>query len=169
MPGSPDFDHNDGNGGLVAKGQAGDNAAPLSITEISNLLKRTVEDRFGFVKLRGGLRRAEHREPLGAQRIRQAIDERRFGPDHDQADRALGAEGDHGAVVGEVEQDQLGMLRHARIARGRKELSAVPLVVFAEQAGLRQLPGQRMFASARSQQQDVHARPFFRRRRTPHK
>ena len=32
-------------GGLVAKGQPGDNAAPLSITEISNLLKRTVDHR----------------------------------------------------------------------------------------------------------------------------
>jgi exodeoxyribonuclease VII large subunit len=42
-------------GGLVAKGVAGDNAAPLTITEISNLLKRTVEDRFGYVKLRGEL------------------------------------------------------------------------------------------------------------------
>lgn len=42
-------------GGLVAKGQPGDNAAPLTITEISNLLKRTVEDRFGFVRLRGEL------------------------------------------------------------------------------------------------------------------
>jgi len=41
--------------GLVAKGQAGDNAAPLTITEISGLLKRTVEDRFGFVRLRGEL------------------------------------------------------------------------------------------------------------------
>ncbi|MBX7501310.1 exodeoxyribonuclease VII large subunit [Qipengyuania sp. YG27] len=42
-------------GGLVAKGRAGDNAEPLSISEISNLLKRTVEDRFGFVRLRGEL------------------------------------------------------------------------------------------------------------------
>ncbi|KQM21786.1 exodeoxyribonuclease VII large subunit [Novosphingobium sp. Leaf2] len=42
-------------GGLVAKETAGDNAAPLSISEISNLLKRTVEDRFGFVRLRGEL------------------------------------------------------------------------------------------------------------------
>jgi len=42
-------------GGLVAKGQPGDNAAPLTITEISNLLKRTVEDRFGFIRLRGEL------------------------------------------------------------------------------------------------------------------
>jgi exodeoxyribonuclease VII large subunit len=42
-------------GGLVAKGHAGDNAAPLTITEIAHLLKRTVEDRFGFVRLRGEL------------------------------------------------------------------------------------------------------------------
>ena len=41
--------------GLVAKGRAGDNAAPLSISEIAQLLKRTVEDRFGFVRLRGEL------------------------------------------------------------------------------------------------------------------
>lgn len=34
---------------------AGDNAPALSITEISALLKRTVEDRFGFVRVRGEL------------------------------------------------------------------------------------------------------------------
>jgi exodeoxyribonuclease VII large subunit len=43
------------NDGLVARERAGDNAAALSITEISNLLKRTVEDRFGYVRLRGEL------------------------------------------------------------------------------------------------------------------
>ncbi|SDS78767.1 exodeoxyribonuclease VII large subunit [Erythrobacter sp. HL-111] len=41
--------------GLLARARQGDNAAPLSITEISNLLKRTVEDRFGHVRLRGEL------------------------------------------------------------------------------------------------------------------
>ncbi|MXP40243.1 exodeoxyribonuclease VII large subunit [Altererythrobacter soli] len=52
----PTFEDDDPNdAGLVAKGLAGDNAAPLSITEISQLLKRTVEDRFGYVKLRGEL------------------------------------------------------------------------------------------------------------------
>lgn len=53
----PDDDNDaDGvRGGLVAKDKAGDNAAPLSISEISALLKRTVEDRFGFVRLRGEL------------------------------------------------------------------------------------------------------------------
>ena len=52
-----DFGDNDdpNDAGLVAKGFAGDNAAPLTITEISQLLKRTVEDRFGYVKLRGEL------------------------------------------------------------------------------------------------------------------
>jgi exodeoxyribonuclease VII large subunit len=50
-----DDDYDNRSGGLVAKESAGDNAAPLSISEISNLLKRTVEDRFGFVRLRGEL------------------------------------------------------------------------------------------------------------------
>ncbi|MEO1649296.1 MAG: exodeoxyribonuclease VII large subunit [Pseudomonadota bacterium] len=40
---------------LVAKGRPGDNAQPLSITEISQALKRTVEDQFGHVRLRGEL------------------------------------------------------------------------------------------------------------------
>lgn len=56
MPFDDDDDYGDGrSGGLVAKQGAGDNAAPLSISEISALLKRTVEDRFGFVRLRGEL------------------------------------------------------------------------------------------------------------------
>lgn len=52
---APDFDDGGSNGGLVARSRRGDNAEPLSITEVSNLLKRTVEDRFGFVRLRGEL------------------------------------------------------------------------------------------------------------------
>ena len=54
MPG-PSFDDDDAVPGLVARTPTGDNAEPLSITEISALLKRTVEDRFGFVRLRGEL------------------------------------------------------------------------------------------------------------------
>ncbi|MGE3690638.1 MAG: exodeoxyribonuclease VII large subunit [Novosphingobium sp.] len=41
--------------GLVAKEQPGDNSAALSVSEISALLKRTVEERFGFVRIRGEL------------------------------------------------------------------------------------------------------------------
>lgn len=48
-------------GRLLAEGRAGDNAPPLSVSEISSLLKRTVEDRFGHVRIRGeisGFKRA---------------------------------------------------------------------------------------------------------------
>lgn len=54
MP-DPSFDDDAISGGLVAKGAEGDNAAPLTVTEISQVLKRVVEDRFGFVRLRGEL------------------------------------------------------------------------------------------------------------------
>ena len=53
MPSSPFSE--DQPAGLVAKDSAGDNAAALSVSEISALLKRTVEDRFGFVRVRGEL------------------------------------------------------------------------------------------------------------------
>ncbi|HSF12477.1 MAG TPA: exodeoxyribonuclease VII large subunit [Erythrobacter sp.] len=45
----------DDDAGLVARERQGDNAQPLTISEISALLKRTVEDRFGYVRLRGEL------------------------------------------------------------------------------------------------------------------
>jgi exodeoxyribonuclease VII large subunit len=55
MPAYPPYADDDGPGGLVAKQTPGDNAEAVSITEISALLKRTVEDRFGFVRVRGEL------------------------------------------------------------------------------------------------------------------
>jgi exodeoxyribonuclease VII large subunit len=54
-PEMPFDEENEQSGGLVAKEAAGSNAAALSVSEISNLLKRTVEDRFGFVRVRGEL------------------------------------------------------------------------------------------------------------------
>ena len=50
-----DLDDDDDVGGLLARDAAGDNAPALSITEISAVLKRTVEERFGFVRVRGEL------------------------------------------------------------------------------------------------------------------
>ncbi len=50
-----DFPSDSEDADLVAKGRTGDNAAPLSVSEISARLKRTVEDQFGFVRLRGEL------------------------------------------------------------------------------------------------------------------
>ena len=48
-------DYPDDDAGLVAKARQGDNHEPLTITQISQALKRTVEDRFGFVRVRGEL------------------------------------------------------------------------------------------------------------------
>ncbi|MEO5705420.1 MAG: exodeoxyribonuclease VII large subunit [Alteraurantiacibacter sp.] len=50
-----DSDYDASGGGLVAGPRPGDNSEPLSITAISAALKRTVEDRFGYVRLRGEL------------------------------------------------------------------------------------------------------------------
>ena len=49
------FSDDDASSGLLASEAPGDNAPALSISELSNLLKRTVEDRFGFVRVRGEL------------------------------------------------------------------------------------------------------------------
>ena len=40
---------------LLAESRPGDNSEPLSVTDLSRSLKRVVEDRFGFVRLRGEL------------------------------------------------------------------------------------------------------------------
>lgn len=45
----------EGNARLLAEAKAGSNAPALSVSEISNALKRTVEDRFGHVRVRGEL------------------------------------------------------------------------------------------------------------------
>ena len=54
MPTSP-YPEDDQPAGLVANESVRDNAAALSVSEISAALKRTVEDTFGFVRVRGEL------------------------------------------------------------------------------------------------------------------
>ncbi|MGL5837004.1 MAG: exodeoxyribonuclease VII large subunit [Sphingorhabdus sp.] len=51
---SPNYE-DDNDARLLAEAKAGSNAPPLSVSEISNALKRTVEDRFGHVRVRGEL------------------------------------------------------------------------------------------------------------------
>jgi len=52
---SPFDSDQDAASALLAREAPGDNAPALSISELSNLLKRTVEDRFGLVRVRGEL------------------------------------------------------------------------------------------------------------------
>src|SRR5690349_12235595 len=48
-------EYDDDDTGLVARAAPGDNAEPLTVSDLAQALKRTVEDRFGFVRLRGEL------------------------------------------------------------------------------------------------------------------
>ena len=48
-----DFGPIDDASGLLAKDAAGDNSPPFSVSELSGALKRTVEDAFGHVRVRG--------------------------------------------------------------------------------------------------------------------
>ncbi|WP_390612474.1 exodeoxyribonuclease VII large subunit [Qipengyuania thermophila] len=45
---------------LVARPQPGGNAEPLGVSELAGLLKRTIEERFGLVRLRGELSGVKH-------------------------------------------------------------------------------------------------------------
>ena len=84
------------------------------------------------------------------QAVAQATDQRRFGPDYDQANIVPSAERDHSRVIGDVEICQFSLLRDPGIARRRKECIAI--------WRLRELPRQRMFATARTNEQDIHVR-----------
>ncbi len=52
-PGPDLVPNNDEASGLLAKEGAGDNSPPFSVSELSGALKRTVEDAFGHVRVRG--------------------------------------------------------------------------------------------------------------------
>jgi exodeoxyribonuclease VII large subunit len=56
-----DNDPDEQAGRLLAEERPGDNAQAMSVSELSSALKRTVEDRFGHVRVRGeisGFKRA---------------------------------------------------------------------------------------------------------------
>ncbi len=103
---------------------------------------------FRSFQLRRLLTRSEYRISLHPQIVGEAIDQRRFRPDHHQADRMTQAEIHHGAMIRDIQIDQCRMLGYAGVAwRGIKGRKA---------GRLRQLPGQSMFAAAAAQQKDVH-------------
>ena len=94
--------------------------------------------------------RPERRDAGGGEVVDQPRDQRRLRPDDDEVDVPRAAEGDHRAVVGDVEADQLGAFRDAGIARRGIEPG--------EPRRLRELPGKRMLPSARADEEDVHAK-----------
>src|SRR5262249_58492982 len=73
-----------------------------------------------------------------------------LGPDHAQIDFWRLAERDHRRVVGDIERHHLAVAGDAGVARRAAE----PL----DQRTRRDLPSERMLASARAEEKDVHAR-----------
>ncbi len=100
-------------------------------------------------KLRGHLRGTERLDPGGFQIVDDAGAKRRFRSHHDEADALVLAEGDHRRMIGRIERHAFGLLRDPGIAR--RAIEAV------HQRARRHFPGQRMLASAGSEQKDVHS------------
>ena len=94
-------------------------------------------------ELRRGGAWPERRDPRLAKRVGDARDQRRLGPDHDQADVAASRQLDHRAAVARVDGDALGPARDAGIA-GRREQRVAAW-------RLPQPPGERIFPSARTE------------------
>ena len=86
--------------------------------------------------------------PAACEIVDDAGRERRLRADHDQIDRMALAEFDHRRMVGDIERDAFGFPRDAGIARRAPE--------FCQQRRGRDLPRQRVFAAAGTEQEDVH-------------
>ena len=79
--------------------------------------------------------------------------QRRFRSDHDELNRIGLAKRDHRCMVGDVERDAFGLARDAGIARRA--------IKFVDQRTRGDFPRQRVFASARAEDQYVHGGRYF--------
>ena len=129
--------------GSVSLGEAGEGGG-RDAEVAAQLLRETLR----AFELRRGPRRAERLDPRGREIIHQARDERRLRADHDEADVFRPAERRHGRVVRDVERDVSPALRRAGVARRDEK----PVAERARRDG----PRQRVLASARADQKDVH-------------
>ena len=102
---------------------------------------------FGPLELRSRATRAEGRNARGLEIVDEPGDERRLGPDDDEADRHQPAEIDHRAMVGDVDADAIGHGRDAGIAGRRKESP--------EPGATAQRQGDRMLATAGAEQKNI--------------
>src|SRR4029078_12522046 len=91
---------------------------------------------------------AERLYASASETVDDARTKRHFRPDDDEVDFLLLAESNHRRMVGDVERHARGLLRDAGVAGGAIEL-------VGERAG-RHLPGQRVLASAGTDNEDVH-------------
>jgi hypothetical protein len=101
------------------------------------------------LKPRCPLGRAKRLDAGSFEIVDNAGAERRLRPDCDEADILVLAEGDHRGVVGRIERHAFGLLRNPGIAR--RAIKA------AHQRTRGDLPSQRMFTPAGTEQKNVHS------------
>src|SRR5206468_3281 len=94
------------------------------------------------------LARAEGLEARGFEIVHNSGNQRRLGSHYDEIDLARLAKRHHCGVVGNVDRHALGLARDAGVARRAPQLRG--------ERGAGNFPGERMLASARAEQEDVH-------------
>ena len=143
------LDHH-GNGEAIERRQPVGGALDANIIRRRNSVRpaQILGEALGAFELRRGRARAEHGDPGGAQRVGDPGDQRRFGPDHDQVGGRCPGELDHRRRIARVDGDALGPARDSGIAgRGDQPLAA---------RRLPKAPGERILATARPQEQNIH-------------
>ncbi len=113
----------------------------------------TLGEILGGFELRGGLRRAEYPQSGGAERIHHTCRQRRFRPDHGHVDVFALHESDQIGYGGDGDVFHAVFQRRSGVAR-----RDIHLLHFR---ALRQTPGQRMFASAGTDDQNFHCNFFL--------
>ena len=106
-----------------------------------------------FGSLEPGRRRTgpEYRDVRGTERVRNAGNQRRFGPDNDQIDSLASGECDDCFRIARIDDNAICPALNARISRRCNELAAA--------RRLPKTPGERILATARAQKQNIHGSP----------
>ena len=102
----------------------------------------------GALQPRGELARAEGLDAGAREIVNDSGRQRRFRTDHDEIDRVAFAEPDHRVMIGHIERHAFGFPRDAGIARRAPE--------FRDQRRGCDLPRQRVFAAAGTEQKNMH-------------
>jgi hypothetical protein len=101
------------------------------------------------LELPRGPGRSERLEAGGVEIIDDPGGDRRIRADHDKIHGVTAAESNYAGMVGDIERHAFGFPRDAGIARRAPE--------FRHQRGSRDLPRQSVFATAGTEQKNVHA------------
>ena len=132
----------------IGLGRRGVGEAPIGGGRNAEFGAEILGEALGAFELGRRLGRPEHFDALRFEIVGEPGHQRRLGPDHHEADLLVLAEARDRAVIAHVERHALGDRRDAGIARRAIER--------VEQGALRELPGERMLASAAADQKHIH-------------